>query len=84
MKEGIHPNYEETTITCACGEVIKTRSKKKILRLKFVPNVILSLPENRNWLIPADVLTDLKSVLEWTNKVLIVCDSYVQNRSPML
>ena len=23
MREGIHPAYEETTITCACGNVIK-------------------------------------------------------------
>ena len=22
MKEGIHPNYQQTTIRCACGEVI--------------------------------------------------------------
>ena len=29
MREGIHPNYEEATITCACGNVIKTRSTKK-------------------------------------------------------
>ena len=21
MKEGIHPDYKQTTITCACGEV---------------------------------------------------------------
>jgi ribosomal protein L31 len=28
MKD-IHPNYEETTITCACGNKIKTRSTKK-------------------------------------------------------
>ena len=27
MREGIHPKYEETTITCACGNVIHTRSK---------------------------------------------------------
>jgi large subunit ribosomal protein L31 len=26
MKEGIHPKYVEATITCACGNVIKTRS----------------------------------------------------------
>ena len=26
MKEGIHPDYAEATITCACGNVIKTRS----------------------------------------------------------
>ena len=29
MKEGIHPTYEDATITCACGNVIKTRSTKK-------------------------------------------------------
>ena len=29
MRDGIHPNYEEATITCACGNVIKTRSTKK-------------------------------------------------------
>jgi large subunit ribosomal protein L31 len=26
MKEGIHPEYKVTTITCACGNVIETRS----------------------------------------------------------
>ncbi len=35
MREGIHPNYEETTITCACGEVIKTRSTKKDMRVEI-------------------------------------------------
>ena len=29
MREGIHPKYEEATITCAFGNVIKTRSTKK-------------------------------------------------------
>ncbi len=29
MKEGIHPKYVEATITCACGNVIKTRSTLK-------------------------------------------------------
>ncbi len=29
MREGIHPVYEDATITCACGNVIKTRSTKK-------------------------------------------------------
>jgi hypothetical protein len=31
VKEGIHPNYEETTITCACGNVIKERPKGRCL-----------------------------------------------------
>lgn len=26
MKKDIHPKYVESTITCACGNVIKTRS----------------------------------------------------------
>jgi large subunit ribosomal protein L31 len=26
MKEKIHPKYEMTTISCACGNVIETRS----------------------------------------------------------
>ena len=34
MKEGIHPNYVETTITCACGNVIKTRSTKENIRVE--------------------------------------------------
>ena len=33
MKKGIHPKYEPTTITCACGEVIKTSSTKQDLRV---------------------------------------------------
>ena len=28
MKEGIHPNYVECTITCACGAVYQSRSTK--------------------------------------------------------
>ena len=34
MKEGIHPNYEQTTIRCACGNVIETRSTKKDIRVE--------------------------------------------------
>jgi large subunit ribosomal protein L31 len=29
MKPGIHPEYTEITVTCACGETFKTRSTKK-------------------------------------------------------
>lgn len=28
MKPGIHPEYKPLTITCACGEVIQTRSTR--------------------------------------------------------
>ncbi|WP_369602909.1 50S ribosomal protein L31 [Hahella sp. SMD15-11] len=26
MKKGIHPDYQEITISCSCGNTIKTRS----------------------------------------------------------
>jgi large subunit ribosomal protein L31 len=29
MKKGIHPEYADATITCACGNVIHTRSTVK-------------------------------------------------------
>ena len=28
MKSGIHPNYEECVIRCACGETVTTKSTK--------------------------------------------------------
>jgi len=28
MKQGIHPNYEECVIKCACGESVVTKSTK--------------------------------------------------------
>jgi large subunit ribosomal protein L31 len=35
MKKGIHPAYQESTITCACGEVIPTRSTRPSMRVEI-------------------------------------------------
>ena len=35
MKEGIHPQYNKTTIRCACGEVIETGSTKSDIRVEI-------------------------------------------------
>jgi large subunit ribosomal protein L31 len=35
MKSGIHPKYEMTTITCACGNVIETRSTVKNIQVEI-------------------------------------------------
>jgi large subunit ribosomal protein L31 len=35
MKEGIHPQYAETTITCVCGNVIQTKSTKKDIKIEI-------------------------------------------------
>ncbi len=29
MKQGIHPEYHEITVSCACGETFKTGSTRK-------------------------------------------------------
>ena len=35
MKADIHPNYEASIITCACGNVIHTRATKKLVRVEI-------------------------------------------------
>jgi large subunit ribosomal protein L31 len=35
MKEAIHPKYEPTTITCACGNVIETRSTARDIKVEI-------------------------------------------------
>ena len=34
MRKGIHPKYEPTTITCACGFVINTKSTGKDIKVE--------------------------------------------------
>ena len=38
MKKGIHPKYADTTIKCACGNEIATRSTAKDLRVEICSN----------------------------------------------
>ena len=33
MKKGIHPEYNQTTITCACGNVLEVGSTKKDIKV---------------------------------------------------
>ncbi|GHT77270.1 50S ribosomal protein L31 [Spirochaetia bacterium] len=35
MQEKIHPKYEVTKITCACGNVIETRSTAKDIHVEI-------------------------------------------------
>jgi large subunit ribosomal protein L31 len=35
MKVGIHPDYLECQVTCACGNTFKTRSTKKEIRVEI-------------------------------------------------
>lgn len=38
MKEGVHPEYFETTIRCACGNEFATRATKKDIRVEICSN----------------------------------------------
>jgi large subunit ribosomal protein L31 len=35
MKEGIHPKYMESVVTCACGDSFQTRSTKPAIHLEI-------------------------------------------------
>ncbi len=35
MKKDIHPNFEKTTITCACGNVLETYSTKSDIKVEI-------------------------------------------------
>ena len=38
MKQGIHPEYTETTIRCVCGNEFATRATKKNIRVEICSN----------------------------------------------
>lgn len=38
MREGIHPDYVESTVSCACGYTFKTRSTKPVIKLEICSN----------------------------------------------
>jgi large subunit ribosomal protein L31 len=38
MKAGIHPDYIETTVSCACGAKYPTRSTKKTITVEICAN----------------------------------------------
>ena len=40
MKKDIHPSFEKATITCACGNVIETRSTKGDLKVEITTHSV--------------------------------------------
>ena len=35
MKDKVHPKYEFATITCACGNIVHTRSTRKTINVEI-------------------------------------------------
>jgi large subunit ribosomal protein L31 len=38
MKEGLHPNYAMSTVSCACGYTFQTRSTKPQIKVEICSN----------------------------------------------
>ena len=38
MKKGIHPEYKDCTIVCACGNTVHTRSTKENIHVEICSN----------------------------------------------
>jgi len=75
VKEGIHPDYKQTTITCACGEVIETGSTK----LKFVQSATHSSQVSKSLSIQAvelksstDVSTEQQSKTNFLATIIFI------------
>ena len=56
MREGIHPNYYQATVTCNCGNTFVTGSTKPESTWKFVQNAIHSTQDSRRQHRLVDVL----------------------------
>ena len=35
MKEGIHPQYQQAQVSCACGNTFETRSTKPVINVEI-------------------------------------------------
>ena len=38
MKDGIHPDYHDTTVTCGCGNTFQTRSTREEMKIDICSN----------------------------------------------
>ena len=57
MKDNIHPDYHEVTVTCACGATFKTGTTKKgdTMKVDICNSATPISRADKNSLIPADV-----------------------------
>ena len=79
MKEGIHPNYQQTTIKCAVERSLKQALTKKDIRLKSAPSVTPFSQVSRSWSIPAAVLINsTRSLVSQTKVFRLVMPALLQ------
>ena len=51
MKQGIHPNYHQATVVCACGATFQTGTTKDtdVIKVEFAISVTPTLRANKSW-----------------------------------
>ena len=47
MREGIHPEYHQATVTCNCGNTFVTGSTKENIHVEICPSAIRSIQDSR-------------------------------------
>ena len=59
MREGIHPEYHQATVTCNCGNTFVTGSTKENIHVEICSNAIRSIQDSRKQHRHAAVLISL-------------------------
>ena len=68
MKEGIHPDYYQATVTCNCGNTFVTGSTSKEIHVEICSKCHPFSQDSRKQLRPEVVLTSLTRNTEFSNK----------------
>ena len=54
MKQGIHPQYVECTVTCSCGNTFKTHATVSEMKVELCNECTRSTPASRSSSTPVD------------------------------
>ena len=68
MKEGIHPEYYQATVTCNCGNTFVTGSTKKDIHVEICSNCDVCCFNPLQWVVAADLFCFLPgrvNVMRW-------------------
>ena len=69
MKADIHPEYQETTIRCACGNVLEVGSTRSDIRVRFAQNATRFSPVSKSWsILPAELNASVKNMKNFSKK----------------
>ncbi len=68
MKNGIHPEYVETTVTCGCGETFKTRATKSKIAVEVCSKCHPFYTGKQKFVDSAGRVERFKQKFSWSDK----------------